>query len=70
MLFDHVYAMDRSNVTNLSAIRPSNAPASLDLFLGNAEVPDPYYGGLDGFDHVLDLITARMETLFEQLIAT
>ena len=68
--FDHIYAMDRSNFANLTAIRPSDAPASLDLFLGDAEVPDPYYGGTDGFDHVLDLISARMETLFDQLTTT
>lgn len=68
--FDHVYAMDRSNFANLTAIRPSDASASLDLFLGHAEVPDPYYGGLDGFDRVLDLISARMEILFDQLAAT
>ncbi|MEL6862058.1 MAG: low molecular weight protein-tyrosine-phosphatase, partial [Pseudomonadota bacterium] len=41
--FDHIFAMDRSNLADLSAIRPSNAPASLDLFLGDADVPDPYY---------------------------
>lgn len=68
--FDHVYAMDRSNLANLTEIRPGNAPASLDLFLGGAEVPDPYYGGPDGFEHVLDLIAARMETLFDQLTAS
>ena len=68
--FDHVYAMDRSNFADLTTIRPSNASASLDLFLGDAEVPDPYYGGTDGFDYVLDLITARMETLFEELTAS
>ena len=68
--FDHIYAMDRSNFANVTAIRPANASASLDLFLGDAEVPDPYYGGLDGFDRVLDLISARMETLFDQLTAT
>lgn len=68
--FDHVYAMDRSNLANLRAIRPPSAHASLDLFLGDAEVPDPYYGGKDGFDHVLDLISARMETLFDRLTST
>lgn len=68
--FDHVYAMDRSNLSNLRALQPVGAHASLDLFLGDAEVPDPYYGGKDGFDHVLDLISARMETLFDHLTAT
>jgi len=67
--FDHVYAMDRSNFSNLTKIRPTGAHASLDLFLGDAEVPDPYYGGADGFEHVLDLISARMETLFDDLTA-
>ena len=68
--FDHVYAMDRSNFADLTTIRPISASASLDLFLGDAEVPDPYYGGTDGFDNVLDLITARMDTLFEELTAS
>ena len=68
--FDHVYAMDRSNLINLRKIRPQTARASLDLFLRDAEVPDPYYGGKDGFDHVLDLISARMETLFDHLTAS
>ncbi|MHA7856641.1 MAG: low molecular weight protein-tyrosine-phosphatase [Henriciella sp.] len=68
--FDHVYAMDRSNLSNLRALQPAGTHASLDLFLGDAEVPDPYYGGKDGFDHVLDLISARMETLFDHLTAT
>ena len=68
--FDHVYAMDRSNLSNLRALQPAGAHASLDLFLGDAEVPGPYYGGKDGFDHVLDLISARMETLFDHLTAT
>lgn len=67
--FDHVYAMDRSSFSNLTKIRPTGAHASLDLFLGDAEVPDPYYGGADGFEHVLDLISARMETLFDDLTA-
>ena len=69
-LFDHVYAMDRSNFSNLTKMRPPGTLASLDLFLGDAEVPDPYYGGAEGFDHVLNLISARMETLFDQLTAS
>jgi protein-tyrosine phosphatase len=65
--FDHVFAMDRRNFFDLQAIRPNGAPASLDLFLKGADVPDPYYGGDDGFDQVLDLITERMKTLFDRL---
>ncbi|MEM7638413.1 MAG: low molecular weight protein-tyrosine-phosphatase [Pseudomonadota bacterium] len=65
--FDHIFAMDRSNLADLERLRPSQATASLNLFLQDAEVPDPYYGGADGFEHVLDLISERMETLFETL---
>lgn len=65
--FDHIFAMDHSNLADLEQIRPAEATASLDLFLAQGEVPDPYYGGADGFDQVLDLVSARMETLFTRL---
>ena len=66
--FDHIYAMDRSNLADLERLRPPKATATLSLFLQGADVPDPYYGGTDGFEHVLDLISARMETVFETLV--
>ena len=66
--FDHIFAMDRRNYADLQALRPSDAKASLHLFLESDEVPDPYYGGDQGFEHVLDLIETRMETLFRALM--
>ena len=66
--FDHIFAMDQSNLADLERLRPPKAPATLSLFLQGADVPDPYYGGADGFEHVLDLISARMETVFETLV--
>ena len=65
--FDHIFAMDRSNLANLQVIRPSNATAALSLFLGEEDVPDPYYGGDDGFEQVLNLISNRMEHVFQTL---
>jgi low molecular weight protein-tyrosine phosphatase len=65
--FDHIFAMDETNLADLEQIRPAGAIASLSLFLERGDVPDPYYGGTDGFEHVLDLISARMETLFNRL---
>ena len=55
--FDVIYAMDRSNLSNLKRIRPHDATARLELFLGHADVPDPYYDG--SFSHMYDLIEAR-----------
>ncbi len=65
--FTHIYAMDAQNLADLEAIRPKDARAELALFLGEGDVPDPYYGGPDGFEHVLDLVEARCADLLEKL---
>tara|TARA_B100000446_G_scaffold122440_2_gene114420 strand:+ start:3659 stop:4132 length:474 start_codon:yes stop_codon:yes gene_type:complete len=60
--FDVVLAMDNANLADLEAMRSSDASGILARFLDYAtdsaerEVPDPYYGGNDGFDQVLDLV--------------
>ncbi len=51
--FDHVLAMDRDNLAALRELAPAGHAPS--LFLGDAEVPDPYYGGGDGFEQVIEL---------------
>lgn len=66
--FDHVFAMDQSNLADLDAIRPNGAPAQLNLFLGNADVPDPYYGGDAGFEQVLDMVTKRLQMIIDTLV--
>ena len=53
--------MDEDNLRVLQKRRPENATATLRLFLDFAKssernVPDPYYGGLAGFERVLDLV--------------
>lgn len=59
--YDLILAMDESNLSHLKSLRPGHASAELDLFLRRYEgaldeVPDPYYGGEQGFEQVLDLI--------------
>jgi protein-tyrosine phosphatase len=59
--FEFVLAMDRANLSELQSRRPPNARSKVALFLefapdsGVAEVPDPYYGGIEDFEQVLDL---------------
>lgn len=53
---DLILAMDRENLAALEARRPAGASVPIELFLGNDEVPDPYFGGEDGFATMLDLI--------------
>jgi protein-tyrosine phosphatase len=60
--FDFIFAMDEDNLANLARLRPAGSRARLGLLLdlaphaGEREVPDPYYGGADGFERVLDLV--------------
>lgn len=55
--FDFILAMDASNLSDLRDIEPGDSNANLTLFLPDgADVPDPYYGGPDGFRNVVDLI--------------
>jgi protein-tyrosine phosphatase len=73
--FDYILAMDRSNRDDLAATAP--APELLKkLHLlrsfdpaspAGADVPDPYYGGEDGFDLVLDLCLAACRPLLERV---
>ncbi len=61
--FDYVLAMDNENFADLKRICPAGREGRLRMFLDFAaerterEVPDPYYGGDRGFDHVFDLVT-------------
>lgn len=60
--FDCILAMDRENLAMLSRACPVEHRHKLGLFLEYAanheeeEVPDPYYGGNEGFEHVLDMV--------------
>ncbi|MDX1804556.1 MAG: low molecular weight protein-tyrosine-phosphatase [Alcanivorax sp.] len=70
--FDVILAMDNANLADLQAMQPAASRARLGRFLDHArsdrrEVPDPYYGGEDGFDQVLDLIEDGADGLLDAL---
>jgi protein-tyrosine phosphatase len=73
--FDYVLAMDRSNHDDLVVTAPSpELLQKLHLLRSfdpaspiGADVPDPYYGGEDGFDLVLDLSLAACRPLLERV---
>lgn len=71
--FDRVLAMDRDNLELLRQSCPTEHLGKLGLFLEFAmgcaveEVPDPYYGGPEGFEHVLDLVEDAAAGLLGQL---
>lgn len=71
--FDLILAMDRQNLRSLERSAPVHVRQRIRLFLeyapeaGETEVPDPYYGGANGFEHVLDLIEAASRGLCDEL---
>jgi len=72
--FDYVIAMDRSNFEDLKHLRNPDQPANLHLFMefaeswDNDEVPDPYYGGSNGFERVFDMVQSASEGLLAHII--
>jgi protein-tyrosine phosphatase len=76
--FDYVLCADRSNLRDLHALQEKHGKgrAHVGLFLSFAEgadrdeIPDPYYGGRDGFEHVLDLCEAASQGLLKTIASS
>ena len=71
--FDLILAMDSENLSVLRRRAPRDATRRVRLFLefapelGVADVPDPYYGGPNGFEEVLDLVEAAARGLLQHV---
>ncbi len=65
--FDYILAMDRSHLRILRSMQPAGSKAKLGLFLEASgrwkgeDVPDPYYGGAEEFERVLDMAEEAAE---------
>lgn len=66
--FDLLLAMDEDNLADLQRLKPAQARAEVRLF-ATAEVPDPYHGGVQGFENVLDQIEQASDALIAELRA-
>ena len=71
--FDLVLAMDEDNRSHLAKLCPPSSGHKLKMMMQYAarvketEVPDPYYGGPDGFERVLDMLEDAAQGLLESL---
>ena len=75
--FDLILAMDRQNLEDMRSLAPhADAEGRLGLLreydpeaveAGDLEVPDPYYGGDDGFEDVLDMVERACDGLIEEI---
>lgn len=72
--FDRIYVMDQSNYNNVMMLASTDAHRNkVELFLNisspgkNKAVPDPWYGGEEGFQDVFDLVNETCDVLVNEL---
>ncbi len=74
--FDYILAMDDSNFQNIQALRDRTSPNNFAIIkkiqyfrsvFNEQEVPDPYFGGDEGFDHVLDILEDSVSGFLESI---
>ena len=79
--FDYILAMDHRNLADLREIQPADFTGVLGMFLDylpdntvngsvSRDVPDPYYGGDEGFQQVLDLVEKASAGLLAHILRT
>lgn len=75
--FDYILAMDRSNLRNIEALQHAGKPATAQILLmrkfdeeaDSPDVPDPYYGGQDGFEDVFQMLQRANSVLLAHIKA-
>ncbi|MEZ4853805.1 low molecular weight protein-tyrosine-phosphatase [Flavobacterium sp.] len=73
--FDFIYVMDKSNYADVLALaKKDHHKKKVTLILNelysgkNVEVPDPYYGGEDGFEHVYKMLDAVCDVIAKKVL--
>lgn len=72
MTFTHILASDQSNLGRLRDFQPKNSTAQVRLwgsYLDGEPIPDPYYGGIDGFEKVYQQCNALSVAFLDQVTA-
>jgi protein-tyrosine phosphatase len=75
-VFDYILAMDEANLLMLKQRAPKEFHSKIHLFLDFSadssvtEVPDPYYGGANGFDYVYSLVESASDGLLKHIQRT
>ena len=72
--FDHIYVMDKSNLTDVLRLASTKEDSQkVELILKQLEsrevlsVPDPYYGGEQGFEHVYHLLDKACQQIINNI---
>ncbi|MFO7978127.1 MAG: low molecular weight protein-tyrosine-phosphatase [Bacteroidales bacterium] len=76
-LFDQIYVMDNENYTNIRALaRDARDLEKVELIMNeaypgeNRQVPDPYYGGGDGFEKVYQMLDKASHNIVEKILTS
>ena len=66
--FDLIFAMDSSNYRNIiSLAKNDNDKQKVKMILDNSNVPDPYYGDNEGFEHVYQLLHEACQNFLDNI---
>ena len=74
--FNYILAMDNSNFKNINDLKNRNSSSDFSSIkkiqdfrsvFKDLEVPDPYFGGDEGFDHVLDILEDSVAGFLESI---
>lgn len=71
--YDLIIAMDHSNFEDLQRIRPTDSKTDLKMMMQYhpeaqpIDVPDPYYGGMDGFNYMCELLESATQGLLKDI---
>jgi protein-tyrosine phosphatase len=71
--YDLIIAMDHVNLTSLRTMRPAGSRATVHMMMEfhpvgtPKEVPDPYYGGMDGFTYMFELLEQATAGLLQHV---
>ncbi len=70
--YDYIYAMDHGHLAIMKAL--NKGTAKLELFRdhdpkGSGNVPDPYYGGMNGFEEVFTMVYRTCEALLNSFVS-
>lgn len=72
--FDLILPMDSSNLKNTEELRPKGSETRValmryyDMINPGSDVPDPYYGGPDGFQNVFEILDRSVNALIDELV--
>jgi protein-tyrosine phosphatase len=65
--FDRILAMDRGHLRILQRMCPQQHRHKIRMLIDGHDVPDPYYGGAEGFEQVLDMVEAACFGLLAEI---